>query len=178
MARLCAARQPEFVLETGFCTGRSTLTVLLACSPRRMVSVDADLDYMAPQGRQSAARMQESFPALRIVEANSKTLLADAAFWAEHFPAGIDWFTVDGDHTYGGCTADLEAGLRHLRPGGTLIVDDYRSDRPDGYPLPEVTRAVDDFVTRHGRLFEPPLVWNVRGKGFCALRALGGATAK
>ncbi len=72
----------------------------------------------------------------------------------------------------------LEAGLRHLRPGGTLIVDDYRSDRPDGYPLPEVTRAVDDFVTRHGRLFEPPLVWNVRGKGFCALRALGGATAK
>jgi predicted O-methyltransferase YrrM len=169
VASLCSALRPRNVLETGFCTGRSALAVMLAASPDRMVSIDVNLDYMK-EGRAAASRLQEAFPALRVIEADSSALLSSEAFWAENFPDGIDWFTVDGDHSYEGCTQDLEFGLSHLRPLGVLLVDDYRSDKPDGHPLPEVTRAVDAFVERHRDALLPPITWNHRGKGFCVLR--------
>ena len=58
----------------------------------------------------------------------------------------LDWVYIDGDHSYEGVKADLEAYFRTVKPGGLLAGDDYGhvgSWFEDG-----VTRAVDEFAER------------------------------
>jgi hypothetical protein len=58
----------------------------------------------------------------------------------------LDWVYIDGDHSYDGVKADLEAYFRTVKPGGLLAGDDYGlagSWFEDG-----VTRAVDEFAER------------------------------
>lgn len=58
----------------------------------------------------------------------------------------LDWVYIDGDHSYEGVKADLEAYYRTVKSGGLLAGDDYGhvgSWFEDG-----VTRAVDEFAGR------------------------------
>lgn len=58
----------------------------------------------------------------------------------------LDWVYIDGDHSYEGVKADLEAYYRTVKPGGILAGDDYGhvgSWFEDG-----VSRAVDEFAAR------------------------------
>jgi hypothetical protein len=58
----------------------------------------------------------------------------------------LDWVYIDGDHSYEGVKADLEAYFRTVKSGGALAGDDYGhvgSWFGDG-----VTRAVDEFAAR------------------------------
>ena len=48
-----------------------------------------------------------------------------------------------------------------------MLIDDYKSGRPNGYPLPTVTKAVDDFLIQHDNLYK--IEWNKNGKGFAVL---------
>jgi len=57
----------------------------------------------------------------------------------------IDFLYVDADHGYGGVTADLEAWVPHVKPGGMIVGDDYGSSI-----YPGVREAWDDFELRHG----------------------------
>lgn len=50
---------------------------------------------------------------------------------------------IDAAHDYQSVSIDLKRWWRLLKPGGTLIADDY-----DCPAWPTVTRAVDDFVAR------------------------------
>ena len=66
----------------------------------------------------------------------------------------IDMVFVDGDHSYDGCKGDIEIWLKHLKPGGLIVVHDYGkgelADHPDGpHPKPwaDVDRAVDDTLS-------------------------------
>ena len=47
----------------------------------------------------------------------------------------VDMVFVDGDHSYDGCKGDIEIWLKHLKPGGLIIVHDYGkgelADHPD-----------------------------------------------
>jgi len=51
----------------------------------------------------------------------------------------VDWFYIDGDHSYEGCLADLEAAHRHA---SLIFGDDYGNK-------PGVTKAVNEFCLDH-----------------------------
>jgi len=59
---------------------------------------------------------------------------------AEKVPDKLcDFIFIDGDHSYEGCKADIEAWRSKIKPGGWLCGHDY--DHPD---QGEVKRAVDE----------------------------------
>lgn len=78
---------------------------------------------------------------------------------------GLGWETakaqmvfIDGDHSYEGCAADIQAWLPNIAPGGILAIHDYRKGdafaKPDDgrkkpHPMawPGVDRAVDELLT-------------------------------
>ncbi|GEM_PF-1148154 len=168
-AEICGQLQPRYVIETGFCTGRSAACVLHH-SPAlvRMISIDINLDYKAPHGRDMAGLLGKRFPHWQIIE-NSSRIVFNRSFFRREFPHGVDLATIDGDHTYEGCTFDLEAVAPFLTPSGVIVVDDYRSGPPNGTRIDSVTRSVDDFLARHRGVFEGER-WHKEGKGFCLIR--------
>ncbi len=169
-AELCERVHPRFALEVGFCTGRSAACVLFygGSTLERMISVDKDLDWQAPHGRIMAHTLKARFGIFDVMEGSSSDVLA-AAFFDLAFPHGIDFATIDGDHSYEGCTADLEAIAPHVNQGGLLVVDDYRSGPPRGVTFDTVTRSVDDFLDRHTAIWLAE-TWHMDGKGLCIIR--------
>ncbi len=69
----------------------------------------------------------------------------------------LDFVFIDADHSYEGCAADIAAWAPQIRPGGLLCGHDYQNP---GFPQFGVTRAVDEFVSRHGLTLE-------LGENFC-----------
>jgi len=168
-AQLCREVKPRFVLDIGFCTGRSAAAVLHCASKslQYLLSIDKDLDYKRPDGRKMAKVLREEFPKFELIEQSSRVLFV-GGFLLERFPHGIDFATIDGDHSYCGCAFDLEAVSTHLNESGIMLVDDYNSGPPAGISFPEVTRSVDDFLTSHPEFTGQ--TWNKDGKGFCIIR--------
>ena len=159
---------PEYILETGFCTGRSTSVVLTNTNKlKKMISVDINFDYIKPEGRKYQKILENNFSNFSTIETSSRELLNEH-FLKEEFPYGIDWFTVDGDHSYGGCLFDLTSVVNHINKNGIMIVDDYKSGPPNGCSIPEVTKACDDFYKKNQYLEKTE--WNCRGKGFCIFK--------
>lgn len=159
---------PKYVLETGFCTGRSTAVVLVnAKNIEKMISIDINFDYVKILGREYRKILEDNFPCFSTIEDDSKNVLNDT-FLKREFPNGIDWFTVDGDHSYGGCLFDLRSVHKHMNKGGIIIIDDYKSGKPNGAYLPEVTRACDDFHKEHPEINK--VEWYKKGKGFCVFK--------
>ena len=60
--------------------------------------------------------------------------------------ASLDWVYVDGDHTEGAVSADLELAFKTLRRGGLLCGDDYILGSWWGAG---VVRAANRFIGRH-----------------------------
>lgn len=56
----------------------------------------------------------------------------------------IDFLYVDADHSYHGCSADLEAWVPLVKPGGLIAGDDYEHPR-----YPGVKEAWDEFELIH-----------------------------
>ncbi|HTW40698.1 MAG TPA: class I SAM-dependent methyltransferase [Solirubrobacteraceae bacterium] len=79
------------------------------------------------------------------VEVRRARSLDAASTFAED---SLDWVYVDGDHTYDGVMADLEAYFRVVKPGGYLAGDDFGHA---GWWEDGVTRAVNAFAS-HGEL--------------------------
>lgn len=159
---------PENVLETGFATGRSA-SVILANAPtlKKMISIDINFNYMKPNGMIYKKLLEDNFPNFRAIEKNSRYILNDT-FLKQEFPNGIDWFTVDGDHSYRGCLHDLTSVVGHMNKNSIILVDDYKSGPPNGVHLPEVTKACDDFHIKHSYLEKEE--WYCKGKGFCIFK--------
>jgi hypothetical protein len=167
---LCKQLRPRFALDIGFCTGRSAATVMHYSqdSLLYLLSIDKDLDYKAPQGREMAALLKERFKILELIEKPSREVLTPA-FISNRFPKGIDFATIDGDHSYGGCSFDLAAVVPFLNVGGVMVVDDYHSGPPAGIRFDNVTRSVEDFLVGRNRDLHAER-WNKNGKGFCVIR--------
>jgi len=65
--------------------------------------------------------------------------------------ASLDFVFIDAEHTYEAATADIQAWLPAIKPGGLLSGHDYSPPgelSPKGWP--GVVRAVDEFVERGG----------------------------
>lgn len=161
---------PEYILETGFCTGRSASTILTSSkNVKKMISIDINFDYIKPHGRIFKSKLESNFENFYTIENSSSKILNDD-FLKKEFPFGIDWFTVDGDHSYNGCLFDLKSVVNHINKNGIIIIDDYKSGPPNGYRIPEVTRACDDFYNQNQYLEKTE--WNCKGKGFCIFKKL------
>jgi len=58
----------------------------------------------------------------------------------------LDWIYIDGDHTHDGTLTDLTNAMELLRPGGTILGDDYGTK---GWWNFGVTTAVDSLLATH-----------------------------
>ena len=88
------------------------------------------------------ARFAGEISAGRVTVLRSRSTDAAATF----APESLDWVYIDGDHSYEGVSADLEAYFGAVKPGGLLAGDDYGHEGSwfeDG-----VKRAVDEFAGR------------------------------
>jgi len=57
----------------------------------------------------------------------------------------LDLVFVDGDHSYEGAKADIEAWYPHVKVGGLIVVHDYfTKDQAEGPLFPGVKQAVDE----------------------------------
>jgi hypothetical protein len=81
--------------------------------------------------------LQRDFPksAIQLVKLNTQTV-NDLGI------SGVDFFHVDGDHSYRGAYHDMELAWKSLRAGGIMVVDDYDF-------LPPVKKAIDYFIANH-----------------------------
>ncbi len=60
---------------------------------------------------------------------------------SHHFSnESVDCVFIDGDHSYEGAKADINTWVPKVKPGGSLLFDDYSGH------FPGVIRAVDQFV--------------------------------
>jgi predicted O-methyltransferase YrrM len=165
---LVMKNNPKYVLETGFCTGRSASSILNnAPSLTKMISIDINFDYIKPEGSQYRKILTEQFSNFFTIEGSSHKIL-NKEFIEKEFPNGIDWFTVDGDHSYNGCLNDLENVYKYMNKGGIIIVDDYKSGPPNGCNIVAVTNACDHFHKKHPEIVKEE--WNKSGKGFCIFK--------
>lgn len=166
ISSLLENKEIKYALETGFCTGRSALSVLNNCSDlKKMISIDINFDYAGMGGRKMVDTLQENFSSFSAIESNSQKELT-TTFFETNYPDGIDYVLVDGDHTYEGCLFDLNKIAPYVNSGGLILIDDYKSGPPNGARIPEVTAACDDFYYENSSLFEKD-EWNMKGKGFC-----------
>jgi len=168
-ADLCAEINPRYAIETGFYTGRSSAAGLHSAARYlcRMISIEIDFDGRK-QGRPMAELLMQKFPIFKVLEGSSQDILTKA-FLDSEFPDGIDWATIDGDHSYEGCTFDLEAIGSVLNVRGLMLVDDYRSGPPKGVTFESVTNSADDFLARNSSTFHGE-VWSCEGKGFSIIQ--------
>ena len=162
---LLSDKNINYALETGFATGRSALSVLNNCpNLKRLISVDINFDYHGI-GREMLNKIQDNFPAFKGIESASREALTED-FFEKYYPKEIDYCLVDGDHSYSGCLHDLKTILPHVKKGGIILIDDYKSGPPNGCPIPEVTKACDDFHKDNEKVLKKES-WNDKGKGFC-----------
>lgn len=158
-------KKVEYCLEIGFATGRSTVTILETCHPKKMVSIDKDLDYMTG-AREHANKIMMEYPILTLIEGDSQ-LVGNPKFMNDIFPEGIDFGFIDGGHTEQECYSDISNTYSYLRDNGFLIVDDYYSGPPNGCSLEGVNNAVCRFYRDNEIIVER---WYKDGKGFAIIQ--------
>lgn len=165
---LIKQNNPNYIIEIGFCTGRSSFSVLFNnTNIKKFISIDIDLDYMKPHGRIMAEKLKNQFNVFNIIESSSHNILTDS-FIINEFPNGIDFAIVDGDHSYDGCLNDLNNIYKYINKNGIIIVDDYKSGLPNGCYIKSVIDACDDFHKKHQYFIKTE--WYCNGKGFCIFK--------
>jgi len=165
IANLLKNKNIEYAIETGFCTGRSSVAVLNNCTElKTFISIDINFDYINPYGKLMVEKLKNAFPFFDAIEGSSRAIMT-TDFFAKKYPFGIDYAMVDGDHTYDGCLEDLCRIAPNMNKGGVIVVDDYKSGPPNGCSIPDVTKACEKFYDANSNLFNIE-EWNINGKGF------------
>jgi predicted O-methyltransferase YrrM len=162
--------RPKTCVELGTWQGASAVPV--ARSIARWGGILACVDTWSGQLNEDGGSLPDKAPVMllscarRIVEAGISAnvrlipaMTLDAArVWSEP----IDFLYIDADHSYDGVTADLEAWVPHVKPGGLIVGDDYGNAI-----YPGVQRAWDEFEARSGIAFtrfqsDPPAAEGVQ----------------
>lgn len=129
------------VIEIGSMIGQSSF--VLAKTARRLTCVDAWIDhcpYLEPQQSQhyTISGMEKVFDrnmrGCSYRKIKGMTTQTDELLQDEKFDAVL----IDADHSHGAVVADILVYRRRLRPGGLLLLHDYRSPA-----WPGVRKAAD-----------------------------------
>ncbi|MGE5191919.1 MAG: class I SAM-dependent methyltransferase [Deltaproteobacteria bacterium] len=132
--------QPRSIVEFGVRTGYSAFAFLTACPKTRFVGLDANVDAHGgfvgaiDHARRILAPFDASIAEMTTAQ-YAKLLDGDAVL------PSYDLIHVDADHTFAGCTFDLDLSLM-LSPRH-IVVDDYLG-------IPDVAAACDAFFARNG----------------------------
>lgn len=127
--------QPKVIGEIGVRAGYSAFAMLSACPNAVYIGIDPD-DHR----RYRTAEPGAVDYAHKLLSVFSNVLISrNSSHDLRRLPA-MDLLHVDGDHSYEGCTADLE--LARSSNVTWVLVDDYNNE--------VVRSAVDAFVSSHG----------------------------
>lgn len=129
---MVATRARQGIVETGRFNGGSAFLMACANSSVPIWSID-----LAPQ---DDARLQEILKQQSIE--NIELIVGDSQNKRYDQIKAFDLLFIDGDHSYDGCTKDMENWYPLLSPGGHLLLH-------DSYSGCEVMDACIDFIARH-----------------------------
>jgi len=139
---ILAQRARLGVVETGRFYGGSTFLMACANDHAPIHSID-----IAPQDDARLAGFFDKFDIGR----NVNLIVGDSRKTRYPEIKTFDLLFIDGDHSYEGCTDDLENWFPLLEPGGHLVLHDSYHGSP-------VMEAVEDFRRRHAvDAIVPPL---------------------
>jgi SAM-dependent methyltransferase len=122
------------VLEVGTDTGAFARDILAIAAPEALHIIDIDLSRVAPD--------VATDPRVTLHQGLSHDRIA--GFPDAHF----DWIYIDADHSYAGVARDAAAAAPKLRPGGSLVFNDFAHADPflGAYG---VHRAAVEFAVAH-----------------------------
>ena len=187
--------KPKYVVETGFFTGRSASTMLYYNKDLiKMISFEIRLEpYSEKENweinyeKKMADLLRDKYKNFNIVLGDTNKTLS-TKYIKEKFPNGIDWATIDGDHSYEGCLYDLQTLSPHINKNGIIIIDDYDSginnidldvnDFMKNYEnyskgiIPSVDKAVDFFYKKNQNYFKKDIWRSNYGEVFCILKRI------
>lgn len=133
---MLASRAKLGIVETGRFHGGSTF--MLAWSNRDIPIHTVDI---APQNDE----LLKSYFATYGIGANVDLIVGDSQHTKYSQVGEVDLLFIDGDHSYEGCTADLENWYPNLAVGGHIVLHDCYYGSP-------VQESVIDFMARHTEL--------------------------
>ena len=136
--------RPEYCLETGFCTGTSSATILGTVNPKKLISIGLEHNSL-----EIAEKLQNQY-SFTLVQGDSTKVLTSNFFETE-FPNGVDFYHVDGGHSFDIALKDLENAYPFMNKESTIVVDDYHSQV---FFCDDVIQAVDSFVQKHSLTME------------------------
>jgi predicted O-methyltransferase YrrM len=138
-----ASHAARGILEIGRLQGGSTFVMAHANPGVPIFSIDI--------GPQDDARLQQYFQGNGVGE-NVRLITGDSQTRRYEEVTEIDLLFIDGDHSYQGCTNDLENWYGAVVPGGHILLH-------DSYFGCEVQPAVIDFIARHNvQIIQPPYI--------------------
>lgn len=154
---LLTQHKPKYCLETGFCSGTSSVTICASSKPEKMISIG-----LAQNNMEVANELKDTYN-FRLIEGDSTKVLIDKFFETE-YENGIDFYHVDGGHTYEVAKHDLVSAYNYMNDNSIIIVDDYHSNVCN---LPEVAKAVDEFAKENN--LEVEQIRTNSGKGMAKI---------
>ena len=153
-----ASHVRQGIVETGRFNGGSSFVIACAAPDVAIYSID-----MAPQ---DDVLLKDLF-AKTAVGQNVDLIVGDSQKAKYPQIGEVDLLFVDGDHSYEGCTNDLNNWYDNLAINGHLLVHDcYAGRAGPGDGGSDVQLAVADFLNRHAELqviqspFIGPFYWN------------------
>lgn len=127
----------ELYVEVGTYQGGSLISALLE-NEARAIGVDSFGEFTATNNYDLTVGNLQKFGVADRVELKNMRF---QEFFAHHAPDRIDVYNYDGAHGYEEQLAGMEAAWSCLHPGSIILVDDYT--------YPEVSRAVNQFISNH-----------------------------
>jgi hypothetical protein len=152
---ICKSLNPSTIAEIGVRTGSSAWTFLQAVPEAKYVGID---DNNGKHGGRGGEDGRYKRWAEKVLSPYDYELLNINTQKVDSLPLeNIDFFHVDGDHSFKGVIHDLNLAFPVLSEKGSILVDDYDY-------ISEVEKGVDKWLEDMKGLVESKYIKSLRGE--------------
>lgn len=136
LAAIINRRGYRFGVEIGCGKGLNALNLMRLCPNLNLIGVDYwPPDYAGGDGEPRTARKQAKLEARyrRVLHKHSdrmRLIRKPSVAASTEIGPQVDFVFIDGDHSYEGCKADIEAWAPKVRKGGLIAGHDHSDDYP------------------------------------------------